>query len=221
MERSIVLTEDGSHTLYVPEINENFHSVHGAVQESNLVFIKNGLLRCQKKTICVFEVGFGTGLNALLTLMNKGEKFIHYISIENYPLSEIEYKQLNYCELLGENWEVSFEKMHHCDWDDTIEIVPDFKLTKLKADITTYNLAGLPAFDLIYFDAFAPGKQPEIWKEGILRKVAENTSNKGIFVTYCAQGEVRRSLIRAGFEMQRIAGPPGKREMLYGEKLVG
>ena len=217
MIRTIIETEDGSHTLYVPELEEHFHSTHGAIQESNHVFIKNGLLRCCKNEIKLLEVGFGTGLNALLTLINKGDKIIHYFSLEKYPLSINEYSQLNYPKLANGEWEQEFNLMHSCAWNKPVEIVPGFVLIKINEDLTTFDF-NLPLMDLIYFDAFAPGKQPEMWEESILSKIASQTSDGGVFATYCAKGEVRRSLIRSGFNMQRIAGPPGKMEMLYGEK---
>ncbi len=220
MNRSIIQTEDGSHTLYVPELDEHFHSTHGAIQESNHVFIKNGLLKCNKPEITLFEVGFGTGLNALLSIINKGNKMINYISIEKYPLNETEYSTLNYCDLLGKEWDETFKKMHESEWGKSININSNFTLTKIQADLENYNLKNLPPFDLVYFDAFAPSKQEKMWKEQIMQKIAGNTSPHGIFATYCAKGEVRRSLMRSGFNMQRLEGPPGKKEMLYGEKDV-
>lgn len=218
MERKIILTADGSHTLFVPELDEHFHSVHGAVQESMHVFIQNGLLASNKEELCIFEVGFGTGLNALLTLANQGEKRIRYFSIEKYPLTETEYKQLNFAQLLSEELASQFRHMHQSSWNEPNLIAPKFELTKLKADLTTFNIQALPGFDLIYFDAFAPNKQAEMWSEYLFQKLAEQTNSGGIFVTYCAQGEVRRKLIRSGFNMKRIPGPPGKKEMLFGEK---
>ena len=219
MHRDIIHTEDGSHTLYVPELDEHFHSTHGAVQESNHVFIKNGLLKCAKSEIVIFEVGFGTGLNALLTLIHKGNRKVHYISIEKYPLNEKEYIQLNYCDFLEPEWNEVFQKLHRSEWGKTIEINPDFKLTKLNADLKSIELSGLPLFDLIYFDAFAPSKQPDMWEYSIMQKIAEHSAMQSVFTTYCAKGEVRRTLIKSGFTMQRLEGPPGKKEMLYGEKV--
>jgi len=218
MERKLILTADGSHTLFVPELDEHFHSVHGAIQESMHVFIQNGLNASTKNELCIFEVGFGTGLNALLTLANQGEKHIRYFSIEKYPLTEAEYSQLNFANLLSDELAERFQKMHACSWNEPHLITPNFELTKLDSDLTTFNVSSLPGFDLIYFDAFAPNKQAGMWSEEIFRKLATHTNSRGIFVTYCAQGEVRRKLIRSGFNMQRIPGPPGKKEMLFGEK---
>jgi len=218
MQREIVITEDGSHTFFVPGMNEHFHSTHGAIQESNHVFIQNGLLKCNKQELVVMETGFGTGLNVLLTLMNLGERNIRYFSIEKYPLTDNEYNRLNYPALVSEGFHDLFLSIHQCEWNKEAEIVPGFRLTKLPADLTGFSFNGLPRFDLIYFDAFAPGKQPEMWQESIFSKIAEHTLPRGVFVTYCAQGEVRRTLTRVGFKMQRIPGPPGKKEMLLGEK---
>ena len=219
MQRKIISTEDGSHSLYVPELDEHFHSVHGAIQESTHVFIRNGLFKCNKKKVIVLEVGFGTGLNALLTLANREDREIHYFSIEKYPLNEQEYGQLNYPDLISGNTKNIFLEMHRCKWNKTQEIASGFKLTKLKADFSDFDFESLPLYNLIYFDAFAPGKQPEMWQEMIFMKLARHTLPEGRFVTYCAQGEVRRKLIRCGFNMQRIPGPPGKKEMLTGEKM--
>jgi tRNA U34 5-methylaminomethyl-2-thiouridine-forming methyltransferase MnmC len=218
-KREIVITEDGSYTFYVTELEEHFHSIYGAIQESNHVFIQNGLFKCKKQKLVVLETGFGTGLNVLLTLINKGEREIRYFSLEKYPLTANEYNRLNYPDLISGNTQDLFLTIHQCEWNKETEIVPGFLLTKLQADLTDFSFKSFPCFDLIYFDAFAPGKQPEMWAEPVFSKIAEHTSPKGIFVTYCAQGEVRRTLTRVGFLMQRIPGPPGKKEMLLGEKL--
>ncbi len=218
MQRQIIVTEDGSHTFYIPEMDEHFHSVHGAIQESSHIFIRNGLQRCRKKKIFIFEAGFGTGLNVLLTLMNRGDREIHYYSIEKYPLTSEEYEELNYPDLTGAGFKDIFFEMHRCEWNRQEQIIPGFSLMKIKADLLEINFSILPFFDLIYYDAFAPSKQPELWDEKIFTAIAHHTSPHGIFVTYCAKGEVRRSLTRCGFNMQRLPGPPGKKEILYGEK---
>ncbi len=218
MQRKIILTADGSHTLFVPELNEHFHSIHGAMQESLHVFIRNGLLASTAKEVCIFEVGFGTGLNAWLSLANQGDKTIRYFSIEKYPLSEEEFSLLNFANDSNDELAQLFKKMHALEWNKTAELRPGFELTKIHGDLTTFDLGSLPPFDLIYFDAFAPNKQEEMWSEGLFGRLAQQTKAGGIFVTYCAQGEVRRKLMRSGFEMKRIPGPPGKKEMLFGEK---
>ena len=218
MERNIILTEDGSHTLFVPELNEHFHSIHGAIQESMHVFILNGLAKVQKTETVIFEVGFGTGLNALLSLIHKGPKNIHYFSIEKYPLQANEFEKLNFAEQIDPELMPLFLKLHQCKWNKAVEIAPGFQLTKLNRDLECCTIQDLPVFDLIYFDAFAPGKQPGMWQEEIFRNLSAHTNPGGIFVTYCAQGEVRRRLTRSGYTMNRIPGPPGKKEMLFGQK---
>ncbi|MGE4587546.1 MAG: tRNA (5-methylaminomethyl-2-thiouridine)(34)-methyltransferase MnmD [Mangrovibacterium sp.] len=218
LQRRLMLTEDGSHTIYVPELEEHYHSVHGAVQESVHVFIQNGLQRCQKQKLTILEAGFGTGLNALLSLAGRGKRDIHYISLEKYPLDESEYSRLNYSRFVPGTTQEQFLQLHLSAWNKPVEIVKGFRLYKLKTDLTKTNLSSLAPVDLIYYDAFSPRKQPEMWEETLFRKIAACTADEGIFATYCAQGEVRRRLNRSGFRMQRLAGPPGKKEMLFGEK---
>lgn len=219
MKREIITTEDGSHTLYTPDLKEYFHSTHGAIQESNHVFIQNGLFKCNKQKLVLLEAGFGTGLNVLLTLINRGEREINYISLEKYPLVSNEYTRLNYPAFFPGTVKKIFLDIHYSVWNKKTEIIPGFQLTKLLTDITCFEFKNLPCFDLIYYDAFAPGKQPEMWQEPILSRIAKHTMPRGIFVTYCAKGEVRRILTRVGFKMSRIPGPPGKKEMLFGEKI--
>jgi len=218
MKRILEITEDGSHTLYLPEMDEHFHSVHGAIQESVHVFINNGLKRCQQPEIHLLEVGFGTGLNALLSFLNRQDKIIHYYSLEKYPLTEAEFCQLNYAQAYSPEVQANFLKMHQSPWEQPIEIAANFKLTKLNCDLRTADLSELPAFDLVYFDAFAPGKQPDMWSDAIFQKISLQCKPGAIITTYCAKGDIRRSLQKNGFAMQRLPGPPGKREMLYGEK---
>ena len=218
MKRIIQLTEDGSHTLYLPDMDEHFHSIHGAVQESMHVFIENGLKKTNKNELVIFEVGFGTGLNAWLTLHHRGNRSINYFSIEKYPISEAMIKQLNYTGIISSDLKKSFLKMHRCMWNKLVEITPEFYLNKIEDDLKNYELDDLPEFDLVYFDAFAPDKQPEMWRESILKKVAQKTKRGGIFTTYTAKGDVRRALIKNGFNVKKVAGPPGKKETLFGEK---
>jgi len=218
MKRIIELTEDGSHTLFIPEMDEHFHSTHGAIQESMHVFIENGLKQTYSDKLTIFEVGFGTGLNALLTLLNGSHIPIDYYSIEKYPLSKDEFASLNYAKKLHADCSEVFQALHECAWDQLIEITPNFRLHKINGDLQNISLEPLPLFDLIYFDAFAPSKQPEMWQEAMLKKIATHTKKGGIFSTYTAKGDVRRSLIRLGFNTKRIPGPPGKKEILFGEK---
>ena len=218
MKRIIELTEDGSHTLYLPEMDEHFHSVHGAIQESMHVFIENGLKKCSKQEVTILEVGFGTGLNALLTLLARDEKIIHYYSLEKYPLDENEYTQLNYAKRYGSEFESAFLKLHQCEWEKKTAISQSFFLTKIHCDLLSVDWTELPQFDLVYFDAFAPNKQPEMWSDTIFQQISAQCRPGAIFTTYCAKGDVRRSLQKNGFAMQRLPGPPGKKQILFGEK---
>ncbi|MBN2805222.1 MAG: tRNA (5-methylaminomethyl-2-thiouridine)(34)-methyltransferase MnmD [Prolixibacteraceae bacterium] len=220
MKRELIITEDGSHTLYLPEMQEHYHSVHGALQESKHVFIEAGLKQQNRSTINLLEVGFGTGLNALLSLQHAHEfgQHIHYFGLEKYPLQAEEYQQLNYGRLLNEHSAYELQKMHECPWNEPVQLTEYFVLQKINNDIHGYNFAALPLFDLIYFDAFAPSKQEGIWTEAIFRTLYNHCKPGAILVTYCAKGSVRRDLQSVGFRMERIPGPPGKKEMLRGIK---
>lgn len=215
-----VETEDGSHTLYVPSLDENYHSTHGAIQESRHVFIEAGFKATTETELTIFEVGFGTGLNALLTLneARKTGKKINYISIEKYPLNDSVWSTLNYTEQLNYETKEDYELLHKAQWGSSQQITDNFSLLKIEADLKSFNFDQLPKTNLIYFDAFAPGKQPRLWTSQIFENIAHRTVEKGILVTYCAKGEVRRNLQSAGFIMERLPGPPGKREMLRGRK---
>jgi tRNA U34 5-methylaminomethyl-2-thiouridine-forming methyltransferase MnmC len=216
MNRNLIITEDGSHSLFVPELNEQYHSIHGAIQESNHVFIDSGLKKCTKNNLVIFEVGFGTGLNTFLTLLAADELKlkISYIGIEKYPLLPTEYNSLNYSKQTNCKFEETFQQLHNCKWGEKVEINSFFSLLKINSDFRTENIETLPFFDLIYFDAFAPNKQPDLWSEPIYRKIYNQSNQGAILVTYCAKGIVRRELQQVGFIVERIAGPPGKKEMI-------
>lgn len=217
MERSIVVTEDGSHSLFVPLLNEHYHSIHGAIQESMHVFIQAGFNEIDKEQITIFEVGFGTGLNALLTYMNIPEgKHVTYISIEKYPVQKDEVLNLNYAQMLNSSAQKVFEQLHTCEWGRVVPISDYFALLKIQADISEYHFNDIPRFDLIYYDAFAPEKQPYLWDFQLFQRLFEHCNQQAIFVTYCAKGQVRRDLTQAGFSMERLPGPPGKLQMLRG-----
>ena len=222
MKKEFIITEDGSHTIYLPEMDEHYHSVHGAIQESVHIYIGQGLMQIEKKEISVLEIGFGTGLNAYLTYCFAKERNIsvNYLSLEKYPLTETEYLQLNYPESIFPKNSLIFEQMHRADWDLNQEISSIFWLKKVKADLLTYQFNSEPQFDLVYYDAFAPGKQPEMWTDEVLHKVAESVKDGGILVTYCSKGTVRRAFSAAGFFMERMPGPTGKKEILRGRKTV-
>ena len=219
MLKKVILTEDGSHTLYVKEIDESYHSTHGAVQESTHIFINMGLKAfLSENEVRVLEIGFGTGLNAYLTLLEaeKIKKPIHYTTLELFPLSVDEALLLNYPEILREDRKL-FEKIHRSSWGEDVDVASFFTLHKIKADFTKYEIQGL--YDVIYFDAFSPEKQPEMWAEDGFRKIYEHSVNGAVMTTYCAKGVVRRAMQSAGFVVERLPGPPGKREILRGRRV--
>jgi len=211
-------TADGSHTFFVPELNEHYHSTNGALTESKHVFINAGLNQIDQKEISILEIGFGTGLNALLSYLNAKSRNIqiHYTSIELYPIDKIWIEKLNFPDEIGIEHSI-FEFLHNCEWDDEVQIDSFFTLHKIKGDLTKTQFHR--QFDLIYFDAFAPEKQPEMWSPEIFAHLFEQTNPNGILTTYCAKGAVRRMLQAAGYTTERLPGPPGKWEMLRGRKL--
>jgi len=217
MNRKIFLTEDGSHSIQVTGLQETYHSKHGAIQESQHVFINNGLNTLVQSSISVFEMGFGTGLNALLgyLLCHSKQQFLTYTSIEKYPLSGQETKQLNFPEQLDQDRSF-FDRLHKAEWDSPSWIEPDFKLTKIKGDISRLELSG--EHDIVFFDAFGPDIQPNLWTTEILNKMHNILRLEGLFVTYSAKGQVRRNLQEVGFSVERLPGPPGKREMIRATK---
>ena len=218
-EVELKLSDDGSHTLYVPELDEHYHSVFGARTESMHVFIRHGLKTLNKKEIKILEIGFGTGLNALLTALNKDDRNIEYHSLEKYPLSaELENSLIFSPEQTEEETKL-FEKIHAAEWNKPVTVMPGFTLLKLEADLLTVKFND--SFDLVFFDAFAPDIQPELWTEKVFRKLFEAMNENGILTTYSAKGSVRRTLQKTGFEVERLPGPPGKREMLRGRKPKG
>lgn len=214
MNSELVVTEDGSHSLYVAEINECYHSTHGAVQESSHIFIETGLNHCSKSDIDVLEIGFGTGLNAFLTLINAEQtnRKIRYVSLEKYPVKLEKALLLNYADKYSDKLKIYFEQLHSSAWNTKIQISPFFCLEKIDADFTNYEFS--KKYDLIYFDAFSPEKQPEMWSQDLFVKIATHCNPGAILATYCAKGDVRRALKSAGFDVERLAGPPGKREIL-------
>jgi tRNA U34 5-methylaminomethyl-2-thiouridine-forming methyltransferase MnmC len=220
MDKEFVITEDGSHTIYLPEMDEHYHSTHGAIQESLHIYINQGLFQVTKQEISILEIGFGTGLNAYLTYAFGDHKKLNisYFSIEKYPLPEIDYLKLNYPSKIFPEYSDVFEKIHSSKWDSVVKISPEFSLQKVHADLLSFDFNCLPQFDLVYYDAFAPGKQPEMWTDEIIQKVASAVKKDGILVTYCAKGSVRRAFLAAGFQMERIPGPTGKKEILRGKK---
>jgi tRNA U34 5-methylaminomethyl-2-thiouridine-forming methyltransferase MnmC len=215
----LIITSDGSHTLYVPELKEHYHSIHGAVQESTFVFINNGFKTCMANPLNIFELGFGTGLNALLTAIEsiKGERMIRYTSFEKYPVSEETVKSLNHSLFAGKEGKTIYNSIHSAPWNISTDICRNFQLLKIMGDFTADPITG--SYDLIYFDAFGPDKQPEIWTDKIFEKIASVTNRDGIFVTYSAKGAVKRSLRSSGFKVSLLPGPPGKRQMIRAVKI--
>ena len=220
LKPELVKTDDGSDTLFINELGEHYHSIHGAIQESMHVFIDAGLRKCNQPNLTVFEVGFGTGLNAWLTLLEtlKTKQYIRYIAIEKYPLALATCAGLNYPNLIRDGDPDLFLKLHKIAWNKEVKITDHFSVLKLASDLREIDYTALPWFDLIYFDPFSPDKQPELWLTSIFRKISDHCSPAAKIVTYSAKGAVRRSLMEVGFIMERIPGPPGKREMLRGTR---
>jgi len=218
MNREIIVTKDGSSSLLVKEMGETFHSRHGAVQESLHVYIQNGMAKIEKDEISVLEFGFGTGLNALLSLqfaIAHGKK-IHYETIEAFPLTYEEFSLLNYEEFI--KTPVSLKEIHLADAGKPNEVHPGFILWKHFEMIEEFSTS--QKFDLIYFDVFGYEYQPELWSEKILRKAYEALNENGIFVTYACKSVVNKTLKEIGFTVQKVAGPPGKREMTIAVKIM-
>lgn len=214
--------EKGNRTLLRTDLNETYHSKHGAIAESNHVFIREGLEHQLKNigsaTLDILEIGFGTGLNAMLTLLT-GKKFnlhLRYETLEPFPLPVDLIYQLQYQESWSLEQDLGFRKMHDCNWNEKIFIDPDFTFIKYDTRLEEFNTSQL--FDLIYFDAFAPEKQSELWTDAVFKKLFSFLRPGAILVTYSAKGEVRRTLNRCGFEVERIPGPPFKRHMLRATK---
>ncbi|MDR0422198.1 MAG: tRNA (5-methylaminomethyl-2-thiouridine)(34)-methyltransferase MnmD [Proteiniphilum sp.] len=223
MQRIIEITEDGSHTLCVPELNERYHSSHGAIRESRHIYLEAGLHHCVKPEVNLLEIGFGTGLNAFLTLLDaeRSEKTVTYTTLERYPVSLAEAEKLNYCKLLDPSREGSFLQLHTSAWGEWVEITPFFRMKKLAADAGRLeDFRPETLFDVIYYDAFAPGKQPRLWTEEIFCRLYALSSPGATLTTYCAKGAVRRMFQSAGFRVERLPGPPGKREILRAVKLM-
>ncbi|QZT36705.1 tRNA (5-methylaminomethyl-2-thiouridine)(34)-methyltransferase MnmD [Halosquirtibacter xylanolyticus] len=221
LKREVTQTEDGSVTLFIPELDEHYHSVHGAVQESRHVFIEAGLRHSNLECLTILEAGFGTGLNALLTYFEAkctGRK-VHFVTMEKYPLVSEEYCVLNYGHLVDEQDGADvLMALHNAPWGEKVVMSDFFSITKLHVDMKHVKWDDIPPVDLVYYDAFAPDIQPSLWSDTLFESVVNTMSSNGILTTYCAKGVVRRSLQSAGLTMERLPGPPGKREMLRGVK---
>ena len=221
MNRKIIVTEDNSKTLLIPELNETYHSTHGALTEAKHVFIKEGLERISSlKKVNILEMGFGTGLNLLVSLENNREKnqHIYYRTIEKYPVKIETVKELEYVNNFPETTvRDSYIKAHECDWETEIDLSSHFKFKKLHTD---FKKAGIEneSIDILYYDAFGPRVQPDLWNMETLEIAYSFLKPNGILVTYCAQGQFKRNLKELGFEVECPSGPPGKREMVRATK---
>lgn len=215
----IVTTADGSHTIYVPEMDDHYHSVNGAIHESEHIFIKSGFEFCKTDPLYIFEVGFGTGLNALLTAINSlnGEREVFYTAVEKYPLDELTLRSLNYNLFTGNDGSRIFRLIHESGWGKMNHICRNFSLMKIRSDLVCDDISGL--FGLIYFDAFGPDKQPKMWTMDIFRKISEITLPGGVLVTYSSKGDVKRNLRNSGFTVTLLPGPPGKRHFIRAVKI--
>lgn len=226
LKREIIKTADGSSTIFLPGWNEHYHSKHGALQEAYHVFIRSGLefytgAGNLTGDISILEIGFGTGLNALITLLEQDDLpvDIEYTGIEAYPVSEEELEQLNYSQLFpGPQVSDVFKRLHDMPWESRSEVVPGFSLTKRK--MFFHEIAEEDHYDLVYFDAFGPRVQPDLWTEEIFGKMYRSMKKEGVLVTYSAKGSVRRAMQAVGFLVERLPGPPGKREMLRAVKNI-
>lgn len=219
LKREIIITSDGSTTIHLPEWNEQYHSKHGAIQEAKHVFIRSGLDEIKKDEISILEIGFGTGLNAFITFLEiqNTSKKINYTGVEAYPVIFDEVEKLNYVkELNAEKFHKEFENMHTSKCEEISEISDAFSLLKLERKFD--RIVSENEFDLIYFDAFGARVQPELWTEAIFEIMFKAIKLGGILVTYSAKGSVRRAMQSVGFTVERLPGPPGKREMLRATK---
>ncbi len=214
INHEIRVTGDGSKTIFLPELNETYHSSNGAVQESRHIFIENGLDLVEKQgAILILEVGFGTGLNALLSASwaEMNNQRIHYTGIEAKPLSPELCFQLDYPRHIGQNSEKIYDALIRCDWEMDNQLSTHFSIQKREVKIQDF--AAVENVDLIYFDAFGPRVQAEMWDITILEKMYQSLNLGGALVTYCAQGQFKRDLKSVGFILESLPGPPGKREM--------
>lgn len=219
---SLVSTADGSHSAHSALFGVTYHSTHGAITESGHVFIEHGLgfVKSADKPLSVLETGFGTGLNAFMTLLEaeKSGLNVHYCGLEIYPIDSTTAARLNYPEMLGaRQYSDMFHALHTCAWNLKVAVTPSFSFEKRNDSITSFVCEA--AFDVIYFDAFDPQTQPELWTEAVMTRMYRSLRHGGVLVTYCAQGQFRRNLRSAGFSTERLPGPPGKREITRAIKI--
>ncbi|WP_294312948.1 tRNA (5-methylaminomethyl-2-thiouridine)(34)-methyltransferase MnmD [uncultured Chryseobacterium sp.] len=224
MKREIKTTNDGSKTLFINELNENYHSHHGALQEAKHVFIKNGLNLINHYEINILELGFGTGLNVLVTINEylKTDKshVINYFTLEKYPVNEAEINDLAYYDLFDNpEFKNIYQKIHLADWEKSTEIIKGFNLKKIQCDFFDLKNIDLPAINLVYYDCFGARVQPDLWEKPLFEMVSDKMAVNGLLTTYSSKGSVRRILRDLNFQVEKKHGPPGKREMINAVKL--
>jgi tRNA U34 5-methylaminomethyl-2-thiouridine-forming methyltransferase MnmC len=220
LKREIITTSDGSTTIHLPDLNESYHSKHGAIQEAYHVFIKNGLSLFEGKSVSILEIGFGTGLNSFITFLEarKTQQFIDYVGVEAFPVATEEAKQMNYVDQLNASkYSDIFNSMHNTTWDEKHTISQDFCLTKRQQLFQDIN--DEDAFNLIYFDAFGFRVQPELWSLEIFEKMYKALKINGVIVTYACRSSIKNAMIECGFKVEKLPGAPGKREMLRAKKI--
>lgn len=216
-EKQLFVTDDGSKTYYLPQFNEYYHSHHGAIQEARHVFLKQGFdLFRDRSELSILEVGLGSGLNAFLTAIEaeKAQISVHYTALEAFPLNPEEAKNLDYAQQIeGGNYQKFFDAIHSSEWENDQQLATHFTIRKIKTELQNLQVPD-QSIDLIYFDAFGPRVQPELWTLEIFQQLNRLLKPGGTFVTYCAKGQVKRDLKAAGFTVETLPGPPGKREMV-------
>lgn len=220
MNIEVKKTNDGSFTLYVEALDETYHSCHGALQEAIHVFIENGLKSIAKKEINIFELGFGTGMNAILSYQATEchDLNINYTGIEAYPLNVELIEQLNYKHWIDIDAISVFDKMHQCEWNKSEKLSEKFTFLKIAQKIQDFQLEN-EKYDLIYFDAFGHRAQQEMWDFDLIEKLSKSLKKEGVLVSYCARGQFKRDLKQLGFLVESLPGPPGKREMTRAVKI--
>lgn len=219
MKREIIITNDGSSTIHLPDWNETYHSKHGAIQEAYHVFIKNGLSLFNNQPISILEIGFGTGLNCFITYLEslKNNQTIDYTGIEAYPVASTEAFLLNYPDLIDGSNHDCFQNLHLCNWELKNALSSNFTLTKRKQFFQEIN--DVATYDLIYFDAFGFRVQPELWSDEIFKAMFSALKINGVLVTYACRTSIKKSMLSAGFRVDKLLGAPGKREMLRATKV--
>ena len=221
IKREVVKTNDGSMTIFLPDVQESYHSRHGAVQEALHVYIDKGLCFVEKEHVSVLELGFGTGLNALLTMIHADRlgKDVRYVTHEAYPLDLSIIKLMNFERILPNHFAPSIiDQLHTSDWEKDCDLTPSFKIRKCRSLFESISYKSM--FDLIYYDVFGFRVQPELWTFELFTKMYQALNDNGVLVTYACRSIIKENLIKAGFQVEKLKGPPGKREMLRAVKVL-